>query len=410
MSNNFPFNDLKILDFTNECGAYSTKLFADLGAEVVKIEPPVGESSRTLGPFYDNKVDQEGSLYFQYLNTNKKSVVLNIETESGQSAIKELVKHYDVIFENFPPGYMTSLGLGYDDLKAINPKLIMTSITPFGQTGPYKDYVATDIVSVAMGGLMYLGGYPDTPPIMPYGNQSYFASSLFGAVGTLLAIYHRDRTGIGQYIDVSMQESVAMGLENAAQFYDLEGVVRKRIGAVDKQAGWGLYPCKDGQVYIMTAGLSSSGGWQNLIQWMIDIGIKGAQILNDPAWDDFDWRSTNEARKTFFDLFNEFSSNRTKLELYVEGQKRKVPICPVNNTQDVLKNPQLLDRRFFKKVFHDELKTDLIYPGPPYLFSEMEWSLRKSAPKIGENTIETLLKAGFSSEEIQELKEGGVLL
>lgn len=166
-----------------------------------------------------------------------------------------------MVVENFPPGYLSSLGIGYDQLKQIQHELIFTSITPFGQDGPYKDYKATDIISVAMGGFMYLGGYPDTPPIRPYGNQAYYAASLFGAVGTLLAIIYRDQYGTGQHVDVSMQESIALALENAVQLYDLEGVVRKRSGATGFQAGWGLYPCMDGEVFIMSAGLTSFNAW-----------------------------------------------------------------------------------------------------------------------------------------------------
>lgn len=386
----FVFSDVKILDFTTEMGGYSTKLFADLGAEVVKVEPPQGDSTRQKGPFYQNIKSNETSLYYFYLNTNKKSIALDIETEEGQALVKELVKDYDIIVENFAPGYLASLGLDYETLKAINPKLIMTAITPFGQTGPYKDYVANDLVGVAMGGLMYLGGYPDTSPLRPYGNQGYFATSLFAAVGTLLALMYRDQNGIGQYIDVSMQESVAMALENAIQFYDLENVVRARTGAEDRQAGWGLYPCADGLVYIMTAGLSNAGGWQNLVNWMIESGVEGAESLNDPKWQDHEWRATTEARETFMNLFTKFAAASTKLYLYEEGQKRKVPICPVNELPDVLTNPQLIARDFFKQLKHEDIEKPVIYSGPPYLFTEMEWSLRTPAPKYGQHTEEIL--------------------
>lgn len=397
----FVFDDVKILDFTTEMGSYTTKLFADLGAEVVKVEPPEKDSARKKGPFYQEQESDETSLYYFYLNTNKKSVAVDIETAEGQALVKELVKDFDVIVENFTPGYLSTVGLDYDTLKAINPKLIMTSITPFGQTGPYKDYVATDLVGVAMGGLMYLGGYPDTSPLRPYGNQAYFAASLFGAVSTLLALIYRDKTGIGQAIDVSMQESVAMALENAIQFYDLEKVVRERTGAEDRQAGWGLYPCADGQVYIMTAGLSSAGGWENLVDWMIDEGIEEAKAFKDPKWHSAEWRATLEAREQFMTAFTNFAGKYKKLYLYEEGQKRKVPICPVNQLPDVLENPQLIARDFFKEVEHSHLGEKLVYTGPPYVFTETEWSLRQPAPTYGQHTDELLARYSLVKEAVE---------
>lgn len=386
----FVFDDIKILDLTCEMGAYTSKLFADLGADVVKVEPPAGDSVRNKAPFYQQEQHIDKSFHHLYLNVNKKSIVLDLDTQEGQQQLKQLAPHFDVIIESFPPGYLAARGLDYDTLSADHAELIMTSITPFGQTGPYKDFVANDLVGIAMGGLMYLGGYPDTSPLRPYGNQGYFAASLFGAVSTLLAITQRDVTGIGQVIDVSMQESIAMALENALQFYDLEGTVRKRTGSEDRQAGWGLYHCEDGQVYIMTAGLSSAGGWENLIQWMIDEGVADAVKLQDPIWQDHDYRATDEARATFLDIFTQFASQRKKLWLYEEGQRRKVPICPVNYLPDVLNNPQLKARDFFKEVPYENFKETLVYTGPPYLFSDMEWSLRQGAPSLGEHTAEIL--------------------
>jgi crotonobetainyl-CoA:carnitine CoA-transferase CaiB-like acyl-CoA transferase len=404
-----PFDDLKILDFTNEMGGYCTKLFADLGATVLKVEPLTGESTRKLSPFFHDIPNDETSLYHFFLNTNKKSMTLDIETATGQQIVKELIKEYDVIVENFLPDYLPSLGLGYQQLKEINPNIIFTSITPFGQDGPYKHYKATDIVGVAMGGLMYLGGYPDTPPVRPYGNQSYFAASLFGAVGTLLAIYARDLNHIGQHVDVSMQESIALALENAVQLYDLERTVRKRIGSNRAQAGWGLYPCADGQVYLISAGMAGSNAWNNLVKWLADHHIEGWKALEDPKWHDLEWRVSDEGIRQFYDIFTTFSMSKNKLQLYEEGQSRNIPICPVNNPKDVLENPQLKARQFFKELRHDHLEATVIYPGAPYIFTEMEWSLRNPAPKKGSHNQEVLLNLGYTVEDIIHLKEAGII-
>ena len=396
----FVFDDVKILDLTTEMGGYSTKLFADLGADVVKVESPAGDSTRQQAPYY-GEPSSETSLYFFYLNTNKRSIVIDLETTEGQATLKELVRSFDIVVENFAPGYLASLGLDYDTLKAINPKLIMTSITPFGQYGPYKDFVANDLVGVAMGGLMNLGGYPDTTPLRPYGNQGYFAASLFAAVATSLALFYRDATQVGQWIDVSMQECVTMALENAIQFYDLENIIRMRTGAEDRQAGWGLYPCADGQVYIMTAGLSNAGGWENLVTWMLDEGVSDAAELKEPQWQDHEWRGTIEARERFLTIFTQFASGRTKLYLYEEGQHRKVPICPVNYITDVLENPQLQAREFFKELYHEPLGKTLVYTGPPYLMSASTWSLRTAAPQHGEHTDEVLQQYGIVGEGVK---------
>ena len=409
MQQPFPFSDLKILDLTNEFGGYCTKLFADLGADVLKIEPPQGDSTRRIGPFFGDRADDDSSLYYLYLNTNKKSMTLDLETKSGQDIFRELVKTYDIVVESTAPGYLSGLGLGYEQLKEVNPRLIMTSITPFGQEGPYRDYLATDLIAVAMGGFMYLGGYPDSPPIRPYGNQSYYSASLFAAVGTLIAVLVRDRDGIGQYVDVSMQEAMAVALENAIQLYDLEGTVRRRTGAGNTQAGWGLYPCADGLVYLMGAGLTGTGSWEALVKWIAEAGVEGWEVLTDPKWDDASWRMKDEAKRQFYDLFTQLSLRMTKIELYEEAQRRKIPLCPVNTPGDVLTSPQLQAREFFRKVYHAPLDAEVVYPGPPYRFTEMEWSLRTPAPRKGQDTADVLKGLGYAPEDIVRLKEGGVI-
>jgi benzylsuccinate CoA-transferase BbsE subunit len=403
------FGDLKILDFTNEMGAYCTKLFADLGAEVIKIEPLEGDSLRSMGPFYQDMVSDETSLYHFFMNTNKKSITLDIEKSTGQEIIKKLVQEFDIIVENFPPGYLDSLGIGYTHLKKINPKIIFTSITGFGQDGPYSQYKASDLVGVAMGGLMYLAGYPDTPPVRPYGNQGYYAVSLYGAVGTILAIYNRDINGFGQHVDVSMQESIALALENSAQFYDLEGTIRKRVGAKGSQAGWGLYPCADGEIYLMAAGLSGQRSWKNLVNWLKTNGLQNWEVLTEKKWMDLEFRLSETGKGEFTRIFTEYTFTKTKLELYEEGQKNKIAICPVNDPKDLLENPQLKERKFFVELFHEDLQDDVVYPGAPYRLSETPWSLKVPAPAKGKHTLETLMKLGFSKQEINSFKEGGVI-
>lgn len=399
---------LKILDLTTEMGSYCTKMFADLGAEVLKVEPLEGDSTRSMGPFFHNQVSEETSLYYFFMNTNKKSMTLNITNKTGQQIFKELIRKYDIVVENFTPGFLDSLGLGYDDLREINPRIILTSITSFGQNGPYSKYKATDLVGVAMGGLMYLGGYPDTPPLRPYGNQGYYAASLYGAVGTMMAIYNRDLYETGQHVDVSMQESIALALENSAQFYDLEGVIRKRVGAKGGQAGWGLYPCKDGEIFIVAAGLGGQS-WNKLVNWLKINGIEEWTRLEGDKWDQPEYRSSDEGKEEFFEIFTKLTMKKTKLELYEEGQRNDIAICPVNDPEDLINNPQLKEREFFVELYHENLKDYVIYPGAPYRFSETPWALKNQPPFKGEYTSQVLSDLGYSVEDIKLLKEGGVI-
>jgi len=265
MKSSLSLEGIRIIDLTDLSGAYSTKVLADLGADVIRVEPPGGDELRRIGPFYKGVVDPEKSLLHFYLNTNKASVTLNFTTEDGKEILKRLAKVADVIVETFPPGYLDSLGLGYKCVSELNSDLVFASITPFGQNGPYKDFKGSDIICWAMGGLMHLGGFPDRPPVQGYEYMAYKTGSLHAAVATLIALYYREITGIGQYIDVSIQECVAQAMENAPQYYDLEKVIRCRVGNRQLEAGSGIYPCKDGFVYMVAALRGALIRWDELL-------------------------------------------------------------------------------------------------------------------------------------------------
>jgi benzylsuccinate CoA-transferase BbsE subunit len=398
-------SEVRVLDLTREIGAYTSKLFADLGAEVIRVEPLEGCSSRGKGPFYQDQEQSESSFNYWYNNTNKKGISVDLSLPQGVELVKDLVKQSDILIENFPPGTMEDRGLGYDELSKIKPSLVMTSITPFGQSGSYKDYKATDLIGLAMGGLMYLGGEPDRSPVRAYGDQSYFAASLYAAVGTMIAFYHAEATGEGQFVDVSMQESVAMGLENAAQFYDLQGVIRKRVGGGQQEAGWGMYPCQDGYIYFMIGGLGARY-WDSLIDWMEEAGVENAGELREPHWKEVTWRRSAEGKQLFNKLFTPFTRKFTKLELYEEGQKRQIAVCPVNDPKDLFDNPQLKYREFFTPFQHPG--GEIVYPGAPYRLSVTPWKLSKPAPQLGEHTDEVLAGV-YTKEQINNLRDSGVI-
>lgn len=379
---------IRVIDLTDLKGAYCTKLLADLGADVIRIEPPGGDTLRRLGPFYKDDFHPEKSLLHFFLNTNKRGVTLNLSTEDGKEIFRRLASRAQIVVESFPPGYLESLGLGYRSLSEKNPGLVFTSITPFGQDGPYRDFKGSDMICWAMGGLMYLGGFPDRPPVQGYEYMAYKTGSLHAAVATLIALYHRETTGEGQYVDVSIQECVAQAMENAAQYYDLEGVVRRRQGLRQIEAGAGIYPCKDGFVYMVVALRGALMRWDELVDWLIEEGAPNADRLRDPKWKNKEWRRTEEAQKEFYDIFTAFSRFHTKLELYDKAQARGISLSPVCTIGDLFDNAQLKARQFFKEVEHPELGVKLIYPGPPYLLEKTPCRIRRRAPLIGEHNME----------------------
>ncbi|GAJ12047.1 unnamed protein product, partial [marine sediment metagenome] len=212
----------RVLDITDEKGLYCGKLLGDLGADVIKIERPGGDPARRIGPFYHDEPDPERSLFWFALNTSKRGITLDIESADGQEILKKLVKSADFVIESFPPGYLDKLGLSYSALEKLNPGIIMVSITPFGQTGPYKDYKAPDIVAWAMGGQTYLYGDPDRPPVrISHHSHAYLHAAAEAAVGAMMALYHREMTGEGQQVDISIQESAARSSQRFISSWDM---------------------------------------------------------------------------------------------------------------------------------------------------------------------------------------------
>ncbi len=381
---------LRVLDLSGPLGNYCGKLFGDLGADVILIEPPEGTALRREPPFVDDKVDIEASLPFAYANTSKRGIVLDLEQERDREVFRRLADTADLVIETFRPGTMSAWGLDYATLSARNPRLVMTSITPFGQTGPYAQYVAEDIIGMAMGGLLYLGGYPDTPPITSYGNQAYAAANLYGATASMMALLAAEQTGTGEHVDVSMQESVVMALETAAQFYDLEGTVKKRWGGKQRHAGTGVFPCKDGYIYFMAGGVGGNRFWRLSCDWFEEEGVPGAEQFREERWFTHEFLGTDEAKKIFADIFIPFARRYTMEELYRKGQEKHVPIAPVSTPADLLTNPQLRHRGFFTEMTHPLRAEPFLAPGAPYQLSTTPWAIARPAPKLGEHTAEVL--------------------
>ncbi len=394
------------MESAGELGAYAGKLFADLGAEVIRIEPLDGDPTRQRRPFFQDTAGRENSLRYQYLNTSKKAIALDLTDPAARQIFQKLIGTVDLFIESYPPGYLDQLGLGYENLSQVNPKLVHTAITPYGQSGPYKDYPYSDLTSLAMGGMLYLAAVEAEKPARVPDNQSFFQADLYAAYASIVALYHTDVSGEGQFIDVSIQESVVTALENAIQTYDLEGRIRRAAGSVE--AGYGPYACQDGYVYVMAAMGRNAYLWDPLVSWMVEKNIPEAEILADERWKDPEYRKTVEAKTTFKRIFETFSRKYSKEELYEESQKRKVVIYPVNSAKDVLENPQLVHRSFFKHMYVDSLGSSICYPGAPYALERMVWELRTPAPVFGQDTEGILRDLGYGPEAIQALVERGV--
>jgi benzylsuccinate CoA-transferase BbsE subunit len=390
-------------------GNYAGKLFADMGADVILVEPPRGTALRREPPFIDGIAGAERSLNYAYQNTSKRGICLDLDTASGQHLLRELAARADLVIESFAPGWMDARGIGYAALAARKPSISVASITPFGQDGPYAHMQATDLVGLALGGLLHMGGYRDAAPTQAHGDQAFKCAAMYGAVAAMLAATQAELTGQGQHVDIAMQESVTLALENAAQTYDLEGTIRQRPLGEQRFAGYGLFPCKDGYIFLGSRGIGNSPAWSRSLQWFKDAGMAGAERLHGPEWSNLDYLKSDEARDVFGDLFITWAKQHTKAWLYTEGQKRGIPLAPVSTPADLIENPQLRARGHFVPFTHPLLRQAAEMPGAPYVLSATPWKVRREAPKFGEHTAEVLAEIGVSAEEVSRLVSMGVV-
>jgi len=406
----------RVLDLTDEKGFLCGKTLGDLGADVIKVEKPGGDPSRRLGPFYKDIQHPERSLYWFAYNANKRGITLNLECEEGRELFKRLVQKVDVVVESFPPGYMASIALGYDNLSSVNPSLILTSITPFGQEGPRSTYKDGDGVMWAMGGAMYISGDPDRPPVRVGFPQSYLHAGVAAALGTMIALYHRENTGEGQYVDVSIQECIVATNMNAPLFWDLNRMNLKRAGqfrtglssAANQRLIWF---CKDGSVNFPIFG-GGAGAMTNraLTQWMEEEGM-GNDYMRSIDWEAFDMaQATQEEFAKLEEGISLFFKAHTMEELYQGALQRRIMLYPVYTPKEIANNPQLKARGFWLEVEHPELGEKITYPGAFAKLSQTAVGIRRRAPLIGEHNEEIYCgELGFSKEELHHLKQRGVI-
>ena len=388
----------RVLDLTDENGLLCGKLLGDLGAEVIKVEKPGGDPSRLRGPFYHDDVDPEKGLFWWAFNTSKKSVTLDLSTVKGRNVFKRMAKVSDFVVESFSPGYMDKLGLGYAALEEINPGIIMVSITPFGQTGPYRDYKSSDIVTWAMGGEMYVSGHADSAPVrMSHHSQSSLNASVDAAVGALIALHNRRLTGAGQHVDTSIQESVHNSTYIVTPEWDMRRGIRGRGSQHQKHLrSRTLWRCKDGYViFIYWFGLQ--GSWNlPLIKWMEE------EKASDPFLSSFEWtvdpiKVNQEAVDRFEEPIAKFFLARTKSELLQGALKHRARLYHVATAKDIVESVQLAARKFWVEIEHTEVGAVVKYPGLFFRSSESTPNISLRAPLVGEHNSEVFEKLGSSA-------------
>ena len=379
-----PLSGYRALDLSGPMGVYCGKLMADMGADVIKVEPPGGDPMREIGPFIDGQPGPGRSLYWLHFNTNKRSVTLDIGSAEGAAALRDLALASDVVLETSPPGYMDSLGLGYASLAANAPGLVYASITPFGQTGPYRDFKASDLVGFAMGGYMHVTGWPHTPPTRLWGSQAYHTASNRAYIAVLLALYHRTMTGEGQYIDVSMQEAVAATTEHVNTTYNYTGESAVRCGFRHGGQFVATWRCKDGYASITT---NTRKAWDDLRAWMDRDGMAGD--LMDTQYDDhFVLRGEHSAHIEA--LVERWAMTHTRAEITEFGQSNHHPWGPATTADEILGNEQLWGRGYLTTVESPDGGPSMVYPGDPYRLTEFDHPVRRPAPAPGEHNDEIL--------------------
>lgn len=396
---------IRVLDLTLVyAGPFCGLLLADLGAEVIKIERPGGEVGRFLPPLH--KADVQGpqaknlSGYFMSFNRNKLGLSLNLKHPKGVEIFKELVKISDVVLENFAPGVMKNLGIDYPVLQKVNPKIIMASISGFGQKGPNSQKVSYDIVAQAMGGLMSLTGYPDGPPTKTGTSLGDCTASLFTALGIVASLYYRTVTGKGQYIDTSQQESVASILEAAVARYTMEGTLLNRIGSNNPNASpYGSFKCKNGYFIV---GVVGEEQWERFCS---ALGVK--DWMEDPRY----WTNVDRLAHVFEiqEDIERWAENFTVQEIIEKLEKHRVPCSRIQNIKELVHDPHLKERDFFVEVDHP-LIGKITLPGAPYKFSETPLAEPAPSPGLGEHNEYILTQyLGKSEEEVKRLSSEGVL-
>jgi crotonobetainyl-CoA:carnitine CoA-transferase CaiB-like acyl-CoA transferase len=389
-------DDLRVLDLSGQvAGPLCAKLLGDFGADVVKVEPPGGEDGRRLAPLLPEWLGPEASAFFLYLNSNKRGVTLDVTTATGAALLRRLVAGADIMVESFAPGTLESLGLGFDALEALRPGIILTSVTPFGQTGPQRDLPANELVAYACSGWASVNGWPEREPLKGSGYQASFQAGLAAFIATMNAVVYRDRTGVGQQADVSILEpsvaSFAPGLLGAA--YRGESPSRQRGNFAR-----GPVPAADGHFSLT---LSRAHFWRDA---MNELGLPEYALDERFYEPSYRQEHTHEVAPRV----EERIATRGKRELFEALGRLRVVGGMVLTTAELSEDLHVRAREFFTTLEHP-LTGTLEYPGAPFKMSETPWALERPAPLLGQHTAEVLAGVGVSASELARLRAAGVV-
>jgi benzylsuccinate CoA-transferase BbsE subunit len=408
----------RVLDLSEGGCMIGPKLFGDLGADVIKIEPPGGSPSR-IAPYYKDIPDPEKSLFWFAYNNNKRGITLALEKPASRELFKKLVLTADIIIESLGAGYLDRLGFGYADLDRIKPGIILSSISPYGQTGPKAGIKGSDLTAWAAGGFLYTCGDADRAPNWISFPQTSIIAGIEAATGAMTALWYRLATGEGQHVDVSMQECAMAPLWNFLQLWDVNKDNILRHGGRIYIGATGVcqtvcYPCQDGYVLILVQGGNEPlvGSTKRLVEWMDEEGMAEDWLKTVDFVTDYNAVAlTAELAEKVEAAIAKFTATKTKSELFEEGGiKRRILLAPVSTIDDVCHSPQLQFRDYWKKVPHPELGETLTYCGPQFRLTETPLTYRRPAPLIGQHNGEIYGgELGLSTRELESSKRDGVI-
>lgn len=408
----------RVLDLTTERGLLCGQILADLGADVIKVEPPGGASARKLGPFYQDKPTPENSLYWWAYNRNKRGITLDLEQAKGQQVLRDLVKTAKFFIESENPGTLEKYGLGYEELATINPELIYISITPFGQDGPKASYADSDLVILACSGPLVITGDDDRPPVRLSVPQGYLHASAAAAPAALIALHESHRSKKGQHIDISAQQAAAQATQSTILSAPLNDAETTRMAGGAKMGSLNirlLWPAKDGNVSIAYLfGSAFAHFTKRLMDWIYEEGFCGKDV-QQMDWVGMGGLLFSGDKKTLADyeqlkeIVERFTLTKTKEELFEEALGRGLLVAPVTTISEVVQSEQLESRKYWTSVQHTQTGKSFSYPGPFAKFSAAPIAYKRACPQIGEHNAEVYKELGLTSEELSELRKQQVI-
>jgi CoA:oxalate CoA-transferase len=395
---------LKIVELGEMVSApYAAKLMADMGAEVIKIERPgPGDGARSRGPFPGGQPHPEKSGLYLYLNTNKLGVTLDVSRPEGFELLERLAADADVLIHNVAPSHMDRIGLSFERLRTRNPRLVMTSISPWGLSGPKREWRAEDLTLWTASGICYINGggpeHPEMPPLKAFGQQAGFQGGVHAAVATMGAVFAQVRAGEGQHVDVSVYESLASQMEMFFEFWPYMNMVASRLGQKPIQP-LEVMECRDGYIFVYCV---EEHQWRNFVELMGNPEWAAEELFADRLKRAANW----DALKVFLE---DWVKQQSVLDLYKKAQARRVPFAPVSTIGDLLRSDHLKQRGFFVEITHPVAGT-LSYPGAPLKFSRTPWEIRRPAPTLGQHNEEIFgARLGLKAARIEELRRTGVI-